>query len=152
MTPEVAYLFSLDAVRERSSIVYNAAKEHRLNNFDFHEDKLNDVADYVTKIIEVCVFWGGFHNAILTEDSETLVLPTMTPFLPMDAGSILRSGATLELHNLCNNGSTLPSMLKNAHAGCLIFSLYPYFLMLEREIPGDSPKNGRERDMDEVKA
>ncbi|KAH8593392.1 DUF1688 domain-containing protein [Bisporella sp. PMI_857] len=52
MTPEVAYLFSLDAVRERSSIVYNAAKEHRLNNFDFHEDKLNDVADYVTKIIE----------------------------------------------------------------------------------------------------
>jgi len=53
MKANIAHLMSLEVVRERAQIVYDAAKEGFLNNFDFHEDKLDDVADYVTGIIKV---------------------------------------------------------------------------------------------------
>jgi len=53
MNSNVAHLMSLQTIRERAQIVYNTAKDGRLNNFDFHEEKLNDTADYVTAIIKV---------------------------------------------------------------------------------------------------
>jgi hypothetical protein len=53
MEDEVKYLFSLEAVRERANIVYDAAKEGRLSNFDFHPDRMQDATDYVVSIIEV---------------------------------------------------------------------------------------------------
>lgn len=47
------YILSLGAIRERAQIVWNAAKAQSLNHFDLHEDKMNDVADFVTSIIKV---------------------------------------------------------------------------------------------------
>ena len=53
MNPNIAHLMSLEAVRERAQIVYDAAKKGGLNNFEFHQEKLDDAADYVTGIIKV---------------------------------------------------------------------------------------------------
>ncbi|KAF3924679.1 hypothetical protein AA313_de0205726 [Arthrobotrys entomopaga] len=52
MSSNVKYLLSLKAVRERSQIVWGAAKAGRLSHFDLHEDKLEDVAKFVTNVIE----------------------------------------------------------------------------------------------------
>lgn len=53
MDPTVKYLLSLGAIRDRAKIVGQAAKDGNLNHFDVHEDKLNDVADFVTSVIKV---------------------------------------------------------------------------------------------------
>ncbi|KAK0271315.1 hypothetical protein LTR91_003577 [Friedmanniomyces endolithicus] len=45
------YILSLRAVRERATIVGNAAKAGKLTHFDYHEQKMEDVADFVTTII-----------------------------------------------------------------------------------------------------
>ena len=49
----VAYLKSLNAVRERSVYVMNAAKRNNLTNFVVDMDKFKDVAEYVVSIIKV---------------------------------------------------------------------------------------------------
>lgn len=54
MDHTVKYLLSLGAIRDRAKIVGQAAKEGNLNHFDVHEDKLDDVADFVTSVIKVC--------------------------------------------------------------------------------------------------
>jgi hypothetical protein len=56
MDPQVKYLLSLRAIRERAKIVGDAAKAGNLTHFDVHEDRLDDVADYVTSVIKVCDF------------------------------------------------------------------------------------------------
>lgn len=53
MDPTVKYLLSLGAIRDRAKIVGQAAKDGNLNHFDVHEDKLDDVADFVTSVIKV---------------------------------------------------------------------------------------------------
>lgn len=53
MDPTVKHLLSLGAIRERAKIVGQAAKDGNLNHFDVHEDKLNDVADFVASVIKV---------------------------------------------------------------------------------------------------
>lgn len=53
MDNQVKYLLSLQAVRDRSRLVGEAAKAGKLNHFDVHEDKLDEVVDFVTKVIEV---------------------------------------------------------------------------------------------------
>ncbi|EFX03998.1 conserved fungal protein [Grosmannia clavigera kw1407] len=50
--PTVAYLLSLEAVRERSREVLLAAQAGDLNHFDYHESKLPEVASFVCAIIE----------------------------------------------------------------------------------------------------
>jgi hypothetical protein len=54
MDPEVKYLLSLGAVRDRAKLVGEAAQAGKLTNFDVHEDKLGGVAEYVTSVIKVC--------------------------------------------------------------------------------------------------
>jgi hypothetical protein len=54
MDPQVKYLLSLCAIRERAKIVEDAARAGNLTHFDVHEDRLDDVADYVTSVIKVC--------------------------------------------------------------------------------------------------
>ena len=61
MDPDVQYLLSLRAIRERSQIVWRAAEAGKLTNFDFHPDKLGAVADFVLSVIEV-------HGHSLLED------------------------------------------------------------------------------------
>ena len=53
MDPQIKYLLSLRAIREQAKIVWDAAKAGNLNHFDLHEDRLGDVADFVTSVIKV---------------------------------------------------------------------------------------------------
>ena len=53
MDPQVNYLLSLQAVRDRATLVGEAAKAGKLSHFDVHEDKLPEVADYVVNVIKV---------------------------------------------------------------------------------------------------
>ncbi|OSS44311.1 hypothetical protein B5807_11031 [Epicoccum nigrum] len=52
MASTVQYLLSLGAIRDRATVVGQAAKDGNLNHFDVHEDKLDDVADFVTSVIK----------------------------------------------------------------------------------------------------
>ena len=47
------YLRSIYAVRERSKIVYNKAKNNQLEHFDVDMNKFKDTAGYVVSIIKV---------------------------------------------------------------------------------------------------
>ncbi|EPS43085.1 hypothetical protein H072_2905 [Dactylellina haptotyla CBS 200.50] len=49
---DVKHLLSLTAIRERSQIIWTAAKAGNLTHFDLHEDKLEDTAQFVTSVIE----------------------------------------------------------------------------------------------------
>lgn len=53
MDSDIKYLLSLCAIRERAQIVWRAAEAGELAHFDFHADKLGDVADFVISIIQV---------------------------------------------------------------------------------------------------
>ncbi|KKF93432.1 Protein urg3 [Ceratocystis platani] len=48
----INYLTSLKAVRERSRVVFEAAKVGSLTNFEYHADKLPAAADFVISVIE----------------------------------------------------------------------------------------------------
>ncbi|KKZ66880.1 hypothetical protein EMCG_07487 [[Emmonsia] crescens] len=52
MDPEVKYLLSLRAIRERAKIVEDAARAGKLNHFDLHEDRMEATADFVSSIIK----------------------------------------------------------------------------------------------------
>lgn len=52
MDDQVKYLLSLRAIRERASKVAEVAKAGKLNHFDVHEDRLDDVADFVVSVIK----------------------------------------------------------------------------------------------------
>ncbi|OTA70400.1 DUF1688 domain-containing protein [Hypoxylon sp. EC38] len=52
MDSQVKYLLSLRAIRERAKIVAEAAKAGNLSHFDLHEDRLDEVADFVTSVIK----------------------------------------------------------------------------------------------------
>jgi hypothetical protein len=53
MNSDVNYLLSLGAIRDRAQIVWQAAEAGELTHFNFHEDKLSDVADFVISVIQV---------------------------------------------------------------------------------------------------
>lgn len=59
MTPDIEYLLSLEAVRERAQIVFAAAQRDELSHFTYHADKLPEAAAYVTSVINVsyCSPW-----------------------------------------------------------------------------------------------
>ncbi|XDG04328.1 hypothetical protein ABKA04_003943 [Annulohypoxylon sp. FPYF3050] len=52
MDSKVKYLLSLQSIRDRAKVVGEAAKAGNLSHFDLHEDKLDDVADFVTGVIK----------------------------------------------------------------------------------------------------
>ncbi|EWC46277.1 hypothetical protein DRE_04448 [Drechslerella stenobrocha 248] len=49
---DVKYLLSLGSIRDRAKKVWAAAQAGELTNFELHEDRLDDVANYVTAVIE----------------------------------------------------------------------------------------------------
>jgi hypothetical protein len=53
MTPDIEYLLSLEAVRERAQVVFAAAKRDELSHFTYHADKLPEAAAFVTSVIKV---------------------------------------------------------------------------------------------------
>src|SRR5262245_43942540 len=66
MDSNVKYLLSLIAIRERARIVGDAAQAGKLNHFDLHEVRMDDVADFVTSVIKVGLKYSypHFHNKI----------------------------------------------------------------------------------------
>ncbi|KAF9893349.1 hypothetical protein FE257_011781 [Aspergillus nanangensis] len=52
MTPEINYILSLQAVRDRAHHVLFLAESNRLNHFDYNPDRLTDVVQYVTNVIK----------------------------------------------------------------------------------------------------
>ncbi|THX91563.1 DUF1688-domain-containing protein [Aureobasidium pullulans] len=51
MTPDIEYLLSLEAVHERSRIVFEAAEKDELSHLTYHASKLPEAAAYVTSVI-----------------------------------------------------------------------------------------------------
>ncbi|KAI1761835.1 DUF1688-domain-containing protein [Hypoxylon sp. FL1150] len=51
-SPDIAYLLSLQAIRERSRIVFEAARNGRLHSFDYDEQRMSAVADFVISVID----------------------------------------------------------------------------------------------------
>lgn len=53
MTPQiVTYLRSLDAVRDRSQLVFDLAVRGKADHWDWNQDKLDDVVEYCLGIIK----------------------------------------------------------------------------------------------------
>ncbi|KAF7586632.1 hypothetical protein BBP40_008542 [Aspergillus hancockii] len=52
MDPEIKYILSLQAVRERAHRVLKLAEANNLTHFDYHEDRLDATVQYVTNIIK----------------------------------------------------------------------------------------------------
>jgi hypothetical protein len=96
MESKVKYLLSLRAIRERAQIVRDAAQAGKLNHFDLHEDRMDDVADFVTTVIKVrlsLAISNPRYQISLTDtlpSSEISVLIDLTLFPHMVAGSISR--------------------------------------------------------------
>jgi len=53
MDPNVKYLLSLRAIRDRASIVEEIRKAGKLTHFDVNENELDNVVDYVANVIKV---------------------------------------------------------------------------------------------------
>jgi hypothetical protein len=53
MDPNVKYLLSLRAIRDRANVVREIAEAGNLAHFDLREDKLDDVVDFVASVIKV---------------------------------------------------------------------------------------------------
>lgn len=47
------YLLSLQAVREKANAVFSLAEKGKLQNFQYHADRLQETADFVIDIIQV---------------------------------------------------------------------------------------------------
>lgn len=65
---DIQYLKSLRAVRERSRIVLEAARNGGLNNFELDELRMKETAEFVAGVISVSVtiFSGTFRLSLLT--------------------------------------------------------------------------------------
>lgn len=59
---EIEYLKTLQAVRERSRLVLDAAKQGKTNNFDFHPERMQHVTEFVAGVIDVR---NPYHPSIL---------------------------------------------------------------------------------------
>ncbi|KAJ4316761.1 hypothetical protein N0V84_007699 [Fusarium piperis] len=52
MDSQAKYLLSLRAIRERAKIVGDVAKSGKLSHFELHEEKLDEVVDFVASVIK----------------------------------------------------------------------------------------------------
>ncbi len=51
----IEYLRTLPSIRERCGRVHDLAKQGKLQYFDYHPEKEEDVSNYCIKIIRVCL-------------------------------------------------------------------------------------------------
>jgi hypothetical protein len=71
----IAYLRSLPSIRERCSRVYDLAKEGKLEYFDYHPEKEEEVVKFCAKIIEVGV--PLYQNIRLLRENSELYSATL---------------------------------------------------------------------------
>lgn len=73
-TPEqtAAYLRTLPAIRERCGRVHALGTQGKLEYFDYHPEKENDVAAFCIEIIKACrhIMHGAHHDRILADKSQ----------------------------------------------------------------------------------
>ncbi|WWD16515.1 hypothetical protein CI109_100942 [Kwoniella shandongensis] len=114
--PIIIYLRSLEAVRDRSTQVYNLGKEGKLDHWVFDEAKLADVVDYCAKIIERD-FGTDYakipphcrRNHFITPSSNRIATLLSNPSFPPTSQPLARAGALIDLY--------LVSVLLDAGAG-----------------------------------
>ncbi|KAK2781570.1 hypothetical protein FQN53_000511 [Emmonsiellopsis sp. PD_33] len=61
MNSQVKYLLSLRAIRERAKVVGDVAKAGNLSHFELHEDKMDDVVNFVASVIKRDYGPDNFH-------------------------------------------------------------------------------------------
>lgn len=98
---DISYLLSLQAVRDRSRLVLKAAEEGALNNFEYHSERMPEVADFVLNVISVSPVittpeflfhvLGRWRESSSRDTSETLALTGLRRSLRTVAGSISTS-------------------------------------------------------------
>ena len=90
-----AYLRSIYAVRDRAKVIFEKAKQNRLNHFDVDMSKFGETATYVVSIIKVrripTLFFSDSTDGLI---SVTMRLITIR-YLRMDGGNTLRLAADL---------------------------------------------------------
>ncbi|OJD20871.1 hypothetical protein ACJ73_07792 [Blastomyces percursus] len=85
MDPEIKYLLSLRAIRERAKIVEDAARAGKLNHFDLHADRMDAVADFVSSVIKRDFGPDKFHE-----------IPPHGRWQHFDVGNIPRVANTMQ--------------------------------------------------------
>ncbi|KAK8861574.1 hypothetical protein IAR55_002396 [Kwoniella newhampshirensis] len=114
--PVITYLRSLDAVRDRSTQVYNLGTEGKLDHWTFDEARLAEVVDYCGKIIERD-FGTDYaripphcrRNHFITPSSNRIATLLANPSFPDKSKPLARAGALIDLY--------LVSVLLDAGAG-----------------------------------
>ncbi|WVO13283.1 hypothetical protein L204_100896 [Cryptococcus depauperatus] len=112
----VSYLRSLEAVRERSTKVYQLGVENKLDHWIFHQAKLGDVADYCINIIKRD-FGADYQsipphcrrNHFVTSDNDRISTLLANSAFPPTSRPIDRAGTLIDLY--------LVSVLLDAGAG-----------------------------------
>ncbi|OCF43383.1 hypothetical protein I317_02823 [Kwoniella heveanensis CBS 569] len=115
-SPTVAYLRSLEAVRDRSSQVYELGRAGKLDHWTFEEDKLADAVEYCAKIIERD-FGTDYakipphcrRNHFLTPSRDRIALLLSDPSFPPSSQPLVQASALIDLY--------LVSVLLDAGAG-----------------------------------
>ena len=93
MDPDLTYLLSLRAIRERAKIVGDIAQAGRLNHFNLDRERMDDVADFVTSIIQVG--FAQYHATLKARRADCypsgiLGLTDMRQSLRMGGGNTLK--------------------------------------------------------------
>jgi len=128
------YLTSLQAVRERSQLVFEKVRLGRGKCFTLDPARLDDVISYVVGIIKVHSCSG---ESVLT--GREIMRPRTRASHLMDVGNI----SMLEEDNDSNSSFRRGAIfrLRNVRVGCWICSLYRSFLMPVQGLSGNSPRN-----------
>ncbi|WWC87881.1 uncharacterized protein L201_002779 [Kwoniella dendrophila CBS 6074] len=115
-TEIITYLRSLEAIRDRSNQVYELGKRGKLDHWDFHEDKLDDVVNYCAKIIERD-FGTDYakipphcrRNHFITPNRDRISILLSLPGFPSSSNPLERASSLIDLY--------LVSVLLDAGAG-----------------------------------
>jgi hypothetical protein len=126
------YLTSLQAVRQRSQLVYENVRRGQGKCFTLDPGQLDHVIKYVVGIIKVC------HSRIEVIDRE-IMIRRIRVFPLMDVGSISMLVGDNDLNNSFKPGGILTLMRKVVDYW--IYSLFPSFWMLELATRGNSRQN-----------
>lgn len=79
-TQPAEYLRSIHAVRQRSRLVLQKAKQNELNHFEVDASKFQDTVDYVVSIIKVCLcIVDG--KASMGENGKVVVVRVLLTFM-----------------------------------------------------------------------
>lgn len=140
-TDPEGYLTSLQAVRQRSRLVFDKVQKGQGVCFTLDPAKIDDVISYVVGIIKV---WPVCR---IVDSRETMILRIRVSHL-MDVGSISMSVEDNVLNSSFSHGG--PSTRGNELVDCWTCFLCLCFLMLEREIFGNLPQS-RGKGMDEAR-